>query len=756
MSLKNIELDDAIFGSGSVDFGTGEFGLTELQVFKWDISRGVQLFAPELATRLGGIIDGRVEIYGPLDNPYASINFYASRGHFNDQTDFWAVFSADYVEKSLNIKEFNIGRGVLSLLTVSGAGAADGSDINFNIASNGVDVSQVVRLAGFETNLFGGLLTLDASVKGSAANPEISVSARINSGYFYKAPFEKLEAEVFIDSSTSGVPVIERLLLTQSDDLVIRGEGSIPINSTPAKFSITLEGNVLKIPNLIERTILKSSGEGRIFLEMTSGADGLRLENAEFVIHNGYMKLPDVVKEIEGIEADIHLEGNRVVINDLSGTVDRQKFRFDNFFIEDSDSASFDHLYFRSVDLDVGILTIETEGRGLYAHIPALMIPGSMGYFRFNGKEDAENFLFAGPVDNITIQGKLNISRTILTFPFPEGQRSPSPFARGVLKVLKAADWDIDVIPERDNRYVRQISSDVRTLFLEGMSDLFTTIDINLNINAALSHLKLLGNIDRGNFRSQGTLVSTRGTIEYLDLKFNVDQFTADFDEHDPLPWVEGRGQTVYIDSLGQTRNIYLKLYVVDPVTGERTLRGRWGDFIFILEDDAGSSQEQILASMGYSPEQITDKMTALSSQMISDAVLRRWIRPIERELESVLNVDFIRLQPAIAKHFFETQVFGITTGPEGELDWGAYFLNQSQLSVGKYITDDIFVTYTGLWESALDAQNERHSGVIHRWRVEYRILPISKRLTLDFGYEYDSLEQLRDREIKLRYSILF
>ena len=77
-------------------------------------------------------------------------------------------------------------------------------------------------------------------------------------------------------------------------------------------------------------------------------------------------------------------------------------------------------------------------------------------------------------------------------------------------------------------------------------------------------------------------------------------------------------------------------------------------------------------------------------------------------------------------------------------------------MTIGKYFSDDIFVSYTGLYESALDARNERQYGFVHRWVVEYRVLPISNKLTLNFEYEYDSLEQLRDRAILLRYSILF
>jgi len=46
LTLESLELDDAISARGSLDFNTGEFGLTELQISNWDVSRGVQLAKP--------------------------------------------------------------------------------------------------------------------------------------------------------------------------------------------------------------------------------------------------------------------------------------------------------------------------------------------------------------------------------------------------------------------------------------------------------------------------------------------------------------------------------------------------------------------------------------------------------------------------------------------------------------------------------------------------------------------------------------
>ncbi len=756
LTLKDLQLDDAIFAHGSVDFRSGQIGLTELRVTNWDVARGIRLFLPDFAARIGGYLDGRIELFGNLDHPLASINFYASRGYYRSQSGFWAVLSAGYRDNVFTVEECNIGRSLTSLVSVTGSFRSDGTELNLRAVSDRADVADLLSLVGSNPLKMRGPLFLQAELRGSRASPEFSAQLKINRGRLDRLSFSRLEAAVLLDSTTGHKLRLEDFHLVQAPDLAMTGSGDLPFAGAPLHLQFSLTGNVLKIPALMDRSIPESRGKGEVRFVLDGAGGKVRLAEARLRIQNGLMRFPDVVEGIEALQADLRLEDGKLRIEKLQGKVNSQIFRFRNRFNAATGAEELQHLAFPALGLDLGVITLETEGRGIYGRIPSLMIKGSKGYIKLEGREKGEKFTFAGPVDHPLFRGTVRISRTIMTYPFPPARKKPSKFVRGVLKVLQSAEWDLKVIPERDNRYVRELKGTVSSPLLEGMSDLLTTVDINLNINPGLSNLSIIGSPGQGTFRMLGHLISTRGSIEYLDFKFRVDRFEVEFDEYSPLPWVEGRGQTVYKDSLGISRNVYLTLYVVDPITGERTKRGRWGDFVFILEDDAGSSQEQILAAMGYSPERITEKMTSISGQIVSDAVLRRWIRPIERELEVLLDLDYVRFQPTIAQHLFETEILGIDPGPSSEIGWGAYYLRQSRFSVGKYFTDDLFVIYTGMYESAINAQNERRFGFLHNWSIEYRLRPISPNLVLDFSYEYDSLERLRDRAVKLRYSILF
>jgi hypothetical protein len=754
--LRELELDAAIYAQGMVDFHSREIGFTELRISNWDVSRGIQLISPEWAERVGGVLDGRVEIYGSLDDPRASLNLYASRGHYRDQSDLWAVFSAELENNFITITECNLGRSVQSLVRMAGRAETIDHNLDLTILSQGADVQDFLEFLGINPLNISGPVTVDASIRGTFEQPEIFFELFMPQGRIHKLPFQHLTARAMLDSSTSYDLALTEFRIVQAPDLILTGEGILPFGKSPLALNLSLDGNVLKIPSLLDRAIAVSQGQGRLQLELVERDGRIALERARMDIQDGVMKFSDVVDEIRGLYANLRLEEGKLLIDNLSGEVSHQHFRFGNFFIDENSGDELEHLSFPSVNIDLGVITLETQGRGLYARIPSLMPPGVKGYIKFEGKDDAYYFLFAGPVQKPLFRGKLRVAGTILTYPFPPARREPSRFIKSVLSVLASVRWDVDIVPERDNRYAKELRTASETVLLEGVSDLFTTVDVNLNINPGRSSLKLQGSFVQEDFRMLGSLISTRGTIDYLDMKFTVDRFGVEFDLHDPLPWVEGRGQAIYLDSLGQTRNVYLTLYVVDPVTGERVKRGRWGDFIFIIEDDAGSSQEQILAAMGYSPEQIQDKMTSISGQIISDAVLRRLLRPIERELETVLRMDVIRLQPTFAQHFFETQFLGLDTGPVGQEDWGAYLLRQSQVSVGKYIGNDLFVSYTGRWDTGIDAREERRYGFLHKWSLEYRIREFSDNLVLNYRYEYDTLEDLTDQELLMRYSFIF
>jgi len=236
------------------------------------------------------------------------------------------------------------------------------------------------------------------------------------------------------------------------------------------------------------------------------------------------------------------------------------------------------------------------------------------------------------------------------------------------------------------------------------------------------------------------------------------------------LPVVSGRAVTYTVEESADpnaprySRELYLTLYVIDPVTGQRTTRGRWGDFTFVLEDQEGSSQEQVLNALGYQAGSLTKRATAIGAGGLERALIRRWLRPIERDIARVLGLDLVRFDPSIASYLIRDNAIGLDSLGLGS----ASQMRSSSVKLGKYVLPNLFVSYTGQLGSD---PFERYSATgivptsriafLQSWDVEYRVRPISPNLVLQGGWEYDNLApdeagKRNNRSIRLKYTLVY
>jgi hypothetical protein len=760
LTLGSLELDNAITASGSLNTLTGEIVSAELRLSSWPLSRGMAILSPQMEANWGANLLARLDVYGTIQHPEANFNLYASQGFFLDKGDFWVVLSADLKADTLRLTECNVGRGAISMLKADGNADLTTSELDFHLVSNLLDVSNVLQVFDDNPAKISGPLKLDAHISGTFQNPELELHAGMSYGRVFRIPFDSLSASLRFDPLQEKALILSEFRLQQKPDLTLEAQGILPFNAHPLDLHVHLNGNILKILHQLEPDILASRGSGDLELTIRQENGKIMVTEGSLDITEGYLKLPEVVEEIQSLRTSMKFHEGQLHIDDLSGEIEEQPFHIRNSFTEQA-LANYQRLYFPGANIDLGVLLMETNGKGIHAHIPDLMPNGTQGYLNLKGKDGAEAFTASGPIESPLFHGTIHVAGAVFTFPFPPGDGSqPSAFVRQVLAVLNSARWDVTLIPARDNRYAHEIKPVDENNFIGGVSGLIASVNIDINLDVAESKLTAVGSLDQGNFGFIGGLVSTRGTIEYLDLNFRVERFETQFDQSDILPWVQGRATTVYADSMGFSHNIYLKLYVVDPTSGQRHERGRWGDFVFILEDDIGSSQEQILAALGYSPGTVSSKVGSLGGTILSGVVLRSFIHPVERQLEHYLKLDIVRLQPTITQHLFESQILGIDPGPgpgpQSQIVWGAYFLRQSQLTIGKYLNDDTFLSYNGTWKTAINAANIREFGFLHRWNLDYRIRPVSGNLVLTLGYDYDNLEKYADQRLSLRYSFVF
>lgn len=429
--------------------------------------------------------------------------------------------------------------------------------------------------------------------------------------------------------------------------------------------------------------------------------------------------------------------------------------------------SSFIPLKIEPTGIDFGVILLNTlTDKGVRFRIPGVMRSGEYGRIRLTGKGENEWFSISGPADSILIRGKAEFSSARITYPPIASGRSNTISA--FVQILNNARWDADVVVAQDVWYYREIIGLENAGFLDAFSGFFDRISLELKVEPQdpIHPLQIMGRLADDSFRMIGEIRSESGTIEFLDLLFQMEDGILVFDASNPVPVASARAVTeITNEETGLNEQIFLTLYVLDNETGQKKREGRWGEFTLDLENERGDSQEQILASLGYGIEDFQDKgrfrekFTSISGGVVSRAMTRRLLRPIERDVAQLLGLDLVRLNPTLAQNFLREQLLGDTSATANGESFYSKYLQASTLTVGKYITKDLYLSYTGQLgreEIYGTASVQRKLGFLQKWSVEYRVPAFSPYLVLDAEYEYDNLERKSNFAGKLKFSIVF
>jgi hypothetical protein len=278
-------------------------------------------------------------------------------------------------------------------------------------------------------------------------------------------------------------------------------------------------------------------------------------------------------------------------------------------------------------------------------------------------------------------------------------------------------------------------------------------LNVDAEINPSRRGVLLEGRLSEEDFHGIGRLTSLRGTVDYLDQTFRIEEVVAEFDASDPRPIMRGRAETVGQDTLGNQVPVYLTLYVIDRETGIRAREGRLDELSVVLEADYETSPEQVLGLLGYSIDDMSGQALSVGGAIMERIFRDRLLRPVERRLERWTGLDVLSVEPTLKSRYASRRGVRATTADTLEQSFGFRYFTGSQLTVGKYLTRDVFFSYTGELAEAEEVGLEgKRLGLVHFWTMEFRMRPISRDLVMDFSIEYDDLERKQDESVSLKY----
>jgi hypothetical protein len=770
LEINNLEIKNILKSKGRVILNTDKKIEANILFSDTPLADFARLIFRDSKSINQGELNGTLNITGALKRPNLFCTLDISGLEMNNIGSYDGVISFALNDQSFTLEQFAVKRNKETIFNANGNYNLETDKLNFDFDANHIDLNPTLIALFDKADFLAGSGIGKVKLRGTSKWPRFYGDFSIEGGKLSRFNFDRLSLNFGkLDSEQQLHQVIkeqsqpergisvERITVVRNGAFQIHGQGFVPFsNKDLMDVELKGDGDIFALLPELTPFFKETDSKGNWNVRLKGSPGNIVVSDGEFEVVDGYMRLGAVIPEIKNISMKAKLEQDGFLnVEYISGKVRRRDFVFSNIrSLSNSDTELLQPFLIQGLGLDLGIFTLATSEKGIPMNFPGLMERGELGYFHFSGLNDKEKFYFAGPFEKPYIRGKLFLQNVNFTFPFIESkskEKKPSP----VVDVLRSIEWDVSASTGKDLHYQRQIPSGLDNVYLD------------LIVDAGVGELSFDGVINDKTFAVSGFLESSRGNVEYLNLDFQVLKAGIEFDmdvtrdsdvetKNKLLPIIFGQARTTVTDSTGFPYYIYLTLLTTDPVTGYTQKRGRFGDVSFQLTSEnsaLGDSEGEILASLGYSAENLRGMATDLIGISADNLVFRPLFRPFERQLEQKLGLDMVRFSSRFTRNLIEMNV---REERNYLIESNLFLLRSTKLMIGKYLADQIFLMYSGQLEAGMDIRYQHEGfGLSHKVGLEYRINP---SLLLQMEYDYNSLMLMRreDKRILLRHSFPF
>ena len=760
LTIANLTAGADLYVTGKIDIKNRTIRNLSLKAEEWGVDTLLLYLGVNDWEQYQGLLRLEVAIEGSFAAPDIEYSAYVSEGRIFKTEGYWTSIAGEFKANRLKLTGLDFGNRGSLLFSGRGHYDAKNDEIDFRASLDRVDFGLLFDSFFRNKGKFSGLGNYTIQAAGSLHDPLVEAGFRVETGRLFGVDFDQFTGGFKFDGSAGdkGTVEIPAAKMVKNGKYDISASGVVPLNGETMNLNFAADGNLLAVLSGLTGTIYDASSEGKVDIAVKGTIKNPDIERADISLKNGSMKLTSVVNEIEKINLNAGLDQDFINIGNLSGVIDGVQFTLKNRGEVMTADGPLEPWIIGSTGLSLGIMTLETGKEGLKLSIPGIIADGETANLSAVGLLPGELPYIAGPEAHPVIRAKLIMRDGVIDYPRPKKIRNPRKKKSIITRLLEKADWDMEIISDRGNSYVRDMSGLAGGQIMKDISGLFSRMDVDLDVERRLEGLKLDGSIKGDStFSITGGFISTRGTVNVLDLDFQVQEFKIEFDPAENIPWVEGYAANTERSADGTEQTITLRAANIDPVTGEKVYRAKWGDFTFILENDEGDSQEMILGVLGYSPETLTDKAASVPLKAVDNAVFGQWLGRLERELKHVFGIDYVNIDPALAQNLLTDQLTDPAAADTSGIDWRTRYLRHSKFTVGKYLTDDLFFTYSGTFESGESVVDQRERiGMIHTWNLEFRLPASGANLLMIMGYEYDNLDAKTDSRVSIRYTFNF
>ncbi len=744
--LKSFEINDEFASSLHIHYDEqtidGSANATNL-----DIARLTAGLIPSLE----GIANGSITLGGELDAPQMNGSLTINNILYHELGPYDIVSRFAYDSTRFNLQKFLLNHNNSTLLLAEGSYATQSNNVDVQLKGAGFDVGSIYSVTGRDTLLTGETL-VNLRVSGSPQSPQINGVLAIQNGKILNIPFDEMELLLGQNGRLVEKKVprlwIDKFRITRFNEYELLTSGYFPFRQTDSLyFDVDGSGNFFTILKDIDSFFRQPKSHCTVKARVRGTPVNPVLDEAHVIINDASLEFGSVVPPISEVNGEVHLNlvDQFVDLSFLKGKMGGKPFFIYNEHVEKIVSAKpLQDMRLPDNSLNFGVLVLETPKRGVPLSFVGLMEPNEYGHLELLGREEGEKFYFAGLGDGLTLRGRINLYETEIMYPFYEGAGGASS---GVKEFLENLTWDLLVVPVKNTRFVRNFPGAIDEVY------------VNLKLDERYGGLGFSGRLADDSFRINGTVRSTKGFMEYLDMNFRVEQVGVEFDRSSLIPVAYGQARTTVTDSLGISSTILLTLQTVDNTMDKKSVddivrqeegRARFDQIRFKLSSDnpnIGVSEAQIMASLGYSASNFQNSALEAIGYGTDNLILRPIFRPVERELEQTFGFDYVRFSSQFTRNIIQ---FNLNNNID--LNNRLSLLESTKIIVGKYLANRFFIQYTGQIESGVGYRYKvKDLGLHHTVGLEYQINP---QLFVELEYDYDSLMLYNrdDKRVVLRH----
>ena len=612
---------------------------------------------------IDGYLDTNIDLYGVINNPDIDLNLNLHRLTIDERDlgKLYADFTISYEDSSGSYLDVN-GNVEFELFPEadsSNIAVAKDIPLGFNVVFGNFQLSNYAFL--FDTNVpVAGAFTGRLDIDGSWQKPLADFAIEAEKVQFGEYEFPRMSIEAGMNPQKISIQKANINFL--NTNIKLHGEKSLRWNpdSLGAIFDdkylelyAEIKEDSLNFLHAINPELERLVGEIQAKAAVKGDYDDLRFTELNFSVKDGTFYLAKVENSIKNIQASGHLEGTRLVFDELRGQAPKPR-----------DRGNFLKRIFRSIkswfvtEKERGHLV--AEGWVDFAEVlrPKVNLRATADHAYFNYFiENTEvvvntrNLTVAGR-DTIVVSGDITVVEGDVEFDFVESEKN----------LLLETTYR-----EEPPFVVYNLNIEIPSNFNVRSYAPLNSFDISVN-----GEVRVISKPNSPELEMYGSL-SVSGVYFVQGEEFQIENGTIDFPNPKELPELNLTARTYKKDQI-RNQNLIFLLTVrgkIDSPEKEIVIQDEQGN---VLNYDVKDKLALLLFGMTFdqlSGAGAQDVLLSRGEQVLSQAL----VSTIEREARTFTGLDQIRLDSQ--EGFFSSK------------------LNQpATLSLGKYLTPNLYLEY--------------------------------------------------------------